>query len=136
MKLFKLKIITPKKIVRELEIKSLTVPSVTGELTVLHNHVPLMTLLTHGICKIEFEKTNETLAVGGGYLEVTGKEVNLLVSEAYGQDEVDEKKIKEAQEHAKTLLSIAKTDEERHEAMLMMKRSTIDLKLLRKTKRY
>lgn len=136
MNLFKLRIVTPKKIVRELEVESLTVPSITGELTILHNHVALITLLTQGICKLKFEKKEEDLVIGGGYLEITGKEVNLLVSVAYGHDEIDEKLVREAQEKAKTILSIAKTDDERHEAMMTFKRSTIDLKLLQRHRRH
>lgn len=136
MNTFTLRIITPQKIVREEEIVSLTVPSVTGEITVLHNHVPLFTLLTEGICVIHNHNKEENLAIGGGYLEVTGKEVNLLVSKAYGQDEIDEKLVKEAEEKAKHLLANAKTDAEREEALMALRRSTVDLKLLSKTRRH
>lgn len=136
MKLFKLRIVTPKKVVRELEIESLTVPSITGELTILHNHVPLMTLLKEGLCKIRVDKKEEDLAIGGGYLEITGKEVNLLVSVAYGHDELDEKLVRQAQDKAQTILSTAKTDEERQEAMALFRRSTIDLKLLQRHRKH
>jgi len=135
MNTFKLRIITPQKVVREEEIESLSVPSVTGELTVLHNHIPLFTLLTEGICRIKSGNKVDELAIGRGYLEITGKETNLLVSAAYGQDEIDEKLVKDAQEDAKKLLATAKTDAERQEAMRTLRRSVVDLKLLKKQRR-
>jgi F-type H+-transporting ATPase subunit epsilon len=135
MNTIKLNIITPEKIAITDEVESLTVPAASGELTILHNHVPLFSLLEQGIVKMKKNNKEEFMAIGGGYLEVTGTEVNLLVSSAYGQDEIDEKLVKEAQEKAKTLLTEAKTDEERHEALMTMRRSTVDLKLLKKVRR-
>ena len=41
------------------------------------------------------------LAIGGGYLETDGKNVQLLVTRAYGQDEIDHKATLKAIEDAK-----------------------------------
>ena len=130
-----LKIITPKKIVFQEEAEAVTAPSAMGEITILYNHVPLFSLLKEGVVKIKKEGEEYYFSIGGGYLETTGKEVNLLVSRAYGQDELDEESIRKAKEKAEKLLKESKTKEERHQAIAALRRSFIDLKVLRFKKR-
>jgi len=131
----KLRIITPKKMVLEEEIEAVTLPSIEGEITILPNHVSLFSLLKEGVVKIKYEKKEDFLAIGGGYVETNGEYVNLLVSRAYGQDEINqtatEKAIKEAEENLKK----AKTTEERLQAGALLRRSMVDLKLLKKRRR-
>ncbi len=131
----KLRIITPKKMVLEEEIESVTLPSVEGEITILPNHVSLFSLLKEGVVKIKYERKEDFLAIGGGYVETNGDYVNILVSRAYGQDEINqtatEKAIKEAQEN----LQKAKTTEERMQAASLLRRSIVDMKLLKKRRR-
>jgi len=85
-----LKIITPKKIVLEKEILSITLPTEEGEITILPHHANLFSILKEGIIKIKYNQEEDYFAIGGGYLETDGHEVNVLVSRAYGQDEIDE----------------------------------------------
>ena len=130
-----LRIITPKKMVLEEEIESVTLPSVEGEITILPNHVSLFSLLKEGVVKIKYERKEDFLAIGGGYVETNGEYVNILVSRAYGQDEINqtatEKAIKEAEDNLKK----AKTTEERMQAASLLRRSMVDLKLLKKRRR-
>lgn len=130
-----LKIITPKKIVLEKEILSITLPTEEGEITILPHHANLFAILKEGIIKIKYNQEEDYFAIGGGYLETDGHEVNVLVSRAYGQDEIDEKMIEEAKENAQKILSQAKTDAERQQAATLLRRSLIDSKLLRRRKR-
>ena len=130
-----LKIITPKKIVLEKDILSITLPTEEGEITILPHHANLFSILKEGIIKIKYNKEEDYFAIGGGYLETDGREVNVLVSRVYGQDEIDEKMIEEAKENAKKILSQAKTDAERQQAAALLRRSLIDSKLLRKKRR-
>lgn len=131
MKSFKLQIITPKKVVLRDKVDSVTAPSSTGEITILYNHTPLFSLLKEGVVKIKKGGDETYLSIGGGYLETTGKEVNLLVSRAAGQDEIDETAVKRARDEAEKLLRESKTEAERHEAMATLRRSFIDLKILK-----
>ncbi|OGK44142.1 ATP synthase F1 subunit epsilon [Candidatus Roizmanbacteria bacterium RIFCSPLOWO2_01_FULL_38_11] len=130
----KLKILTPKKVVLEEEITSITAPGADGEVTILPHHVSLFILLKEGVVKILSEKEESFFSIGGGYLETDGKEVNLLVSRAYGQDEIDEAEVVKAQQEAERYLKEAKTDTDRQQAMEMLHRSLIDSKLLSKVK--
>lgn len=130
-----LKIITPRKIVVDKEIDSITVPSFDGEITILSRHENLFALLVEGIIKIKQGDDEEYFSIGGGYIETDGNNVTVLVSKAYGQDEIDKNLIEKALEEAKKILSETKDEKQRAEAMAMMRRAIVDSKLLKKRKR-
>ncbi|PJC82933.1 ATP synthase F1 subunit epsilon [Candidatus Roizmanbacteria bacterium CG_4_8_14_3_um_filter_35_14] len=130
-----LRIITPKKIVMEEEVKSVTIPTVAGEITILPKHERLFSIISEGIIKIKKDEEEDYLSIGAGYLETDGKELNILVSRAYGQNEIDEQMITNATEEAKKILSRPASEQERSEAISMMRRAVIDSKLLKKRKK-
>ena len=130
-----LKIITPQKIILEDEVQAVTVPTYAGEITILPHHTNLFSLLVEGIVKIKTDTSEDHLAIGGGYLETDGDEANVLVAKAYKQDEVDQEIILKAIENAKNILKISKDKKERAEAASLLRRSLIDLKLLKRRRR-
>ncbi|HLC94249.1 MAG TPA: ATP synthase F1 subunit epsilon [Patescibacteria group bacterium] len=125
-----LEIITPKKIALKEEIMSVTAPTVEGIITILPHHVRLFSLLKEGVVVAKKEDEEELFGIGGGYIETDGRRVHLLVSSAYGQDELDEAAVKKAQEQAQKLLAESKTIQERHHALGLLRRSLIEAKLL------
>ncbi|QQG43846.1 MAG: ATP synthase F1 subunit epsilon [Candidatus Roizmanbacteria bacterium] len=131
-----LKIITPRKIVIDEEATSVTVPTTEGEISILPRHVHLLTLLTEGIITIKKNASEDSLAIGGGYLETNGKELKILVSRAYHQDEIDEEQTKRAIEEAKKIISEGRDESARHEAASIIRRSLVDMKLLKKKRRH
>ncbi len=130
-----LRVITPKRIVLEQDVDSLTIPTAEGEITVLPQHTHLFSMLKEGIITIRSKKDEDYLAIGAGYMETDGKDINLLVSRAYGQDEIDDKITAEAIKTAQTALSRASDHKERMDATMLLRRSTIDDKLLKLKKR-
>ena len=131
----KLRIITPRKVVLEEEINSITLPSADGEITILPNHVNLFSLLNEGVVKIKYDRKEDFLAIGGGYVETNGEYVNLLVSRAYGQEVVNQTATEKAIKQAQDMLQKAKTNEERLEASSILRRSIVDMKLIKKRRR-
>lgn len=133
--MLKVKIVTPKKVVKELEADSITAPTTQGEITVLPKHENLFTLLEEGIITIRTQKEEDYVAIGGGYLETDGDNLQILVSRAYGQDEIDEDLTQKALQNAKEILQDNKDRQQVVEASAIMRRSLLDLKLLKKRKR-
>lgn len=131
-----LRVITPSKIVLEEDISSITAPSVEGEITILPRHTRLFSLLKEGVVTIRKKNDEELLSIGGGYLQTNGSEVNVLVSRAYGQTEIDQKLTEKALEDAKKILEKSKDQKEREDAAMLLRRSIVDLKLLRKRKKH
>jgi len=135
MNSIRMRIITPKRVVRDEEVSALTLPGADGELTILPKHMNLFTMLKEGVIKIRKGQNEDFLAIGGGYLETDGKSINVLVSRAYNQDEINQQLTEKALNQAKKLMSDAKSEKERHEALSLYRRSVVDLKLLKKRKR-
>lgn len=129
-----LKIITPRKVVVDDKIDSVSIPSSEGELTILPHHTNLFALLVEGIIKVKKSKNEEFFSIGGGYMETDGKTVTILVSKAYGQDEIDKNLTDKALEEAKKILSESKDEKQRSEALAMIRRAIVDSKLLKKRK--
>lgn len=134
MNLIHLKIITPSKITLEEDVNSVSVPSVDGELTILPRHEKLFSLLKEGIVRIKKNQKEDLLAIGGGYLETDGKDLSILVSRAYGQTEINEKETEKALNQAKKILSESKDQSQLAEAEAMLRRSVIDMKLIKRRK--
>ncbi len=129
-----LKVITPRKVVIDKLVNSVSVPTADGEITILPHHAHLFSLLVEGIIKIKKDDNEDALAIGGGYLETNGKTVTVLVSRAYGQGEVDRDLTDKALEEAKHILSKSTDEKERAEAMTIIRRSVIDSKLMKRRK--
>ncbi|PIP63686.1 ATP synthase F1 subunit epsilon [Candidatus Roizmanbacteria bacterium CG22_combo_CG10-13_8_21_14_all_34_12] len=134
MNSLRLKVITPRKIVIDKQVSSVTVPTADGEITILPHHAHLFSLLIEGIVKIKSAGNEDDLAIGGGYLETNGETVTVLVSRAYGQNEIDKNLTSKAVEEAKLILSKSTDEKERAEAMTVLRRSVIDSKLMKRRK--
>lgn len=130
-----LKIITPKKLVFEGDVDSVTVPTVEGEITVLQKHANLLSLLKEGVVTIKKSNVNDYLSIGGGYIQTNGKTIHLLVSRAYGQEELNEERLKEAIKSAQSIVKNTKDKQEREAALSNIRRSLLDMKLLSKVRR-
>ncbi len=136
MSILKVKVVTPHKVVYSGEAISITLPSAEGEITVLPHHIPLFSVLEEGVLIIRESRGGERYyAIGGGYLETDGEEATILVSRAFGQKDIDEKLTAKALEEAKKVLERSKDIKERKRAEQVLRRSTLDLKLLSKLRR-
>ncbi|MBI5122753.1 ATP synthase F1 subunit epsilon [Candidatus Roizmanbacteria bacterium] len=134
MNTLRLKVITPRKVVIDRSVNSVSVPTADGEITILPHHIRLFSLLIEGIVKIKKDDNEDVLAIGGGYLETNGETVTILVSRAYGQEEIDRDLTDKAVEEAKHILSKSTDEKERAEAMSILRRSVIDSKLMKRRK--
>jgi len=136
MHTLKLIIITPKKIALEKVIDGVTLPSSEGEITILPGHINLFSLLEEGVVRYWKDDKEELLAIGGGYVETDGVSVELLVSRAYGQDKIDEEATKKAIAEAKEMKKNAKSVDAQKEISSLLRRSVVDMKLLKKKRRH
>jgi len=134
--LFHLEIITPERRVFEGKVEKLSVPTLTGEITVLAKHVPLFTPLEMGEVKLTTE-TGKLLyfSIGKGILEVAKNKATLAIEDAKAADEISEKKAQEAMEKAKEILSQKPKDVDLLPIEKAFRRSFIDLKIARKRAR-
>jgi F-type H+-transporting ATPase subunit epsilon len=82
-----------------------TLPGIEGEMGVYPHHVPLMTQLTPGEVVVRKDGADLFLAVGDGFVEVTGDHVAILTDMAIKADDIDEAKAEEARRRAEARLA-------------------------------
>jgi len=103
-KTIKLEIVTPERVVSRLVVQQVTVPTTTGEITVLPEHIPLISILEPGIIEVKQEDgALEVMSVSGGFIEVLKDKVVILADTAERADELDEERIEIAQVRAEEL---------------------------------
>lgn len=98
-------ITTPERTVYADDVDEVTLPTTEGEITVLPNHIPLVTLSRAGVIRLKKGAREEFLAVSGGYVEVQpGSRLTVLADTAERAEELDIKKIEEAHERARKIM--------------------------------
>jgi len=103
-KTIKFEIVTPERIVLKEEVLQVTVPTQSGEITVLPDHIPLVSILRPGV--LELKKANgesEIISVSGGFVEVLKNKIVILADTAERAIELDEAKIEEARAKAEEM---------------------------------
>lgn len=132
---FHLSIVTPQREAFAQEVSSVSVPSTDGRLTILPHHAKLLASLSEGVIKITQDGKEQHLAIGGGFIEVGNNRVTILVSRAVHAHELNEIEIEKAKKSAQELLVKANKSAEREEALAMLRRSALELKLFEHIKR-
>ena len=100
--MFLLSIVTPEKVFCEIEAESLYVPGIDGYLGILSHHAPLITSLIPGKIEYRDNEGNEvSLAVSGGFLEVSENRATILADAVEGTEEIDVERARAALERAR-----------------------------------
>jgi F-type H+-transporting ATPase subunit epsilon len=132
MATLKLEIVTPESKVYSEDVDMVTLPGVEGEMGIFPNHVPLMTQLVAGEVLVRKGTQNFFLAVGDGFVEVTGTHVSILTDMAIAADQIDEAKAEEARKRAEDRLSEKLEDEEMAAINASLAHSLAQLKVKRR----
>ncbi len=136
--MLKFKIVTPEKTIYENEIYQVTIPTMEGEITVLPNHIPLISVLKAGELKFKDKDGEQQMAVSGGFLEVRGKnEIVILADHAQRVGDIDVDKAEEARARAEEQMANLKNTQDVDYAKLqaIMDRELNKLRVAKKYKR-
>jgi F-type H+-transporting ATPase subunit epsilon len=101
----KLEIVTPDARTFSGDVEMVTLPGSEGEMGIYPHHVPLMTQLVPGEVIVRKDGADIFLAVGDGFVEVTGDHVSILTDMAIKADDIDEAKAEEARRRAEARLA-------------------------------
>jgi len=130
--ILKLEIVTPEGVTYSENVEMVTLPGSEGELGIYPNHVPLMTQVSAGEVAARRNGRDEYLAVGEGFVEITGERVAILTDMAVKADNIDEVKAEEARRRAEARLSEKLSDEESAMASAALAHSLAQLKVKRR----
>ncbi len=112
MATLKLEIVTPEAKIYSEDVEMVTLPGTEGELGIYPMHIPLMTEIAAGEVCARKEGLDHFLAVGSGFVEITGERVAILTDMAIKADDIDETKAEEARKRAEDRLAQKLSDEE------------------------
>jgi F-type H+-transporting ATPase subunit epsilon len=98
-KTLKLEIVTPEAVALSEDVEMVTLPGVEGEMGIYPQHVPLMTQIVPGEVIAKKGTQEFVLAVGEGFVEITGDRVSLLTDLAISAD-ADEAEAEAARKRA------------------------------------
>ena len=131
MATLKLEIVTPDAKVFSEDVEMVTLPGVEGEMGIYPQHVPLMTQIVAGELIARKNGQDYFLAIGEGFVEITGDHVSILADMAIRAENIDEAKVEEARRRAEARLAEHLNDEESAAVQASLTHSLAQLKVKR-----
>jgi len=134
MATLKLEIVTPEAKVYSEDVDMVTLPGIEGEMGIYPMHVPLMTQVMAGEVVARKGGQDHLLAVGEGFVEITGDRVAVMTDMAIKAENIDEAKAEDARRRAEARLSEKLDDEEVAAVNAALAHSLAQLKVKRRNK--
>jgi F-type H+-transporting ATPase subunit epsilon len=117
------------------DVDIVLLPGVAGEMGILPDHAPLLTLLKYGVIKVRKEGTERLFAVSGGMAEVQPDIVTILADAAENIEEIDVIRALAAKKRAEDALAKISPDEQPDVYLTMeaaLRRSNLRLDVARR----
>ncbi len=131
MATLKLEIVTPEARIYSEDVDMVTLPGVEGEMGIYPMHVPLMTQVASGELTARKNGQDHFLAIGEGFVQITGDRVAVMTDMAVKADDIDEAKAEEARKRAEARLAEKLDDEEAAMVSAALAHSLAQLKVKR-----
>ena len=116
METFPFTLVTPEKILFEKEVSMVVIPGQKGDIGVLPNHAPLLTVLRPGVIRIyEGSEIVLRIFVDGGFSEVTPEKCTALVTEGTPLEALDRSTLEMEIQNLLEDIEESKTTEEKEQ---------------------
>ena len=80
--MLKVSVISPESVLFEGEVASVVAPAFDGEVGILQNHAPMMTLLGKGSLRLGGAGAERKFEIEGGFLQVVENNVRIVTEKA------------------------------------------------------
>jgi len=127
----KLEIVTPDALVYSEDVEMVTLSGIDGDMGIYPQHMPVMTQLVAGEVIARQGLENVYLAVGDGFVQITGERVAILTDMAVKSDLIDEAAAEQALQKAQARLAQKLSDEEAATVQAAVLNATTQLKVKR-----
>jgi len=125
----KLEIVTPDARAFSDQVEMVTVPGAEGEMGIYPQHVPLMAEIVSGELVARKDGREIVLAVGGGFVQITGDRVAILTDMAMRAENIDEAQADEARRRAEARLAEHLDEEETAKVQAALAHSLAQIKV-------
>ena len=129
----KLEIVTPDAKTYSEDVEMVTLPGAEGEMGIYPMHVPMMTQIVAGEVSVRKDGRDYFLAVGDGFVKITGDQVAVMTDMAIRAENIDEAKAEEARRRAEARLSETLDEADTALCTAALAHSLAQLKVKRRT---
>jgi len=128
-------IVTAERVVYSDDVDVVIAPGIEGELAILPNHAPLLTMLQVGELRVRKDGEETAIFVSGGFFEVMHNRVTVLADTAERAEEIDIERAEEAKRLAEERLRTRPADMDLAQAEASLKRAMMRLRIAERKKR-
>ena len=114
------------------EVDTVVAPGGLGEFTVLPSHARMISTLAPGVLRFDQGGDSVSLAMSGGFLEVSDNRVTVLADAAEQDDAIDLERAEAALERAQKLIASSPADVDLEKATASLQRARVRVKLGRR----
>jgi F-type H+-transporting ATPase subunit epsilon len=116
------------------EAYEITLPTLEGEIGVLEDHMPLVSVATNGVIAVRREakdadRDRDYFAISGGVIDVSNNVLRVLVDEADHADDINEAEAEAAMERARAMQAEAKDEVSLEHAQALVDRHAVRLQV-------
>lgn len=116
------------------DVYEVVLPTLDGEIGVLQDHMPLVSVATTGAIMVrrnakDTDLQREYFATNGGVIEVSDNTLRVLVDEADHADDINEAEVQKALERAQKMKSEAKDEISLEHAQSLVDRQAVRLQV-------
>ena len=134
-------LVTPAGLVFSENVYKVVLPTSEGQITVLPQHQPLVTLIVPGVISLARREdipveNYEHIATAGGFVEIGGSRVRLLADSAERAEDIDELAVQEALARAHALRASAKDQVSLADALSLIEQNAARLKVAELKRRH
>jgi F-type H+-transporting ATPase subunit epsilon len=136
-----LKLVTLSGIKFEGDVYEVILPTLDGEIGVLQNHMPLISVATAGVVVVKKNRTDsdnqrELFAISGGVIEIEHNQLRVIVDEADHADNINEAEAEAAHERAQAMKAEAKDQVSLEHAQQIVDRTAARLDVAKLKRRH
>jgi F-type H+-transporting ATPase subunit epsilon len=129
-------IVSQDRMVYQGDVDIVILPGEMGEMGVLPNHSPLLTVLKYGVVTVRANKEEQIFTVAGGVAEIQPDHVTILADAAENVAEIDIQRAEAARQRAEVLLKekVTSSPDEYLKLQAALKRSNLRLTAVQRYK--
>ena len=130
-----LEIVTAERLVYSADVDVIIAPGIEGQLGILPQHAPLMTMLQPGELMVRQDGEEHSIFFSGGFLEVQGDKVTVLADTAERAEEIDIARAEEAKLRAEQRITLSPSEADHARVQAAMLRSLMRLNVAEKSRK-
>ena len=135
MKQFNFTLSTPDAVLFDGETEEVMLETPNGEIGILADHIPLVSLISAGAMRIKTKGEEKILAVGAGFVKVTKDKVNAFTQTAEFAESIDEQRALQAQKEALEAMQGKTDDISLADAAGLLERNAARLRVVERKKK-